>query len=374
VAPTQVQVQWDATTDDILFPLFPQFDWLNWYVAESGYLPSQAFFGPYVIVPVGDVLYVGLGSARPAEMDGALLAQVDETVTAVSPLTEQGVHEMIWVTDTLHIAGSDPCCPDDWSAGNHYTYTPPGPLLKHRDAQNGLAHVLHTWGLWMDAGNVLYAAVSAEVTPLQYGRLMRSFDEGVTWELVSNVSNYRVYDVFRFDEMLYVLANDAHLMPLYLLRSPNDGSSWEVALAEPLQRIRIVNFAGQLLVVSFAQDALYALSGDDVTRYDLPAETHIGVSYTDEPQYSDYNLLAVYGDWLYAIWEVGGDRPLYYVVRTQDLLHWEGVAVTERPLIAITYWPQRETIVVGSSGTAANLWRPLRLNDKLYLPLIGKSS
>ncbi|MEZ4645712.1 MAG: hypothetical protein R3E31_23780 [Chloroflexota bacterium] len=43
--------------------------------------------------------------------------------------------------------------------------------------------------------------------------------EGATWELVSNVSNYRVYDVFRFDEMLYVLANDAHLMPLYLLRS-----------------------------------------------------------------------------------------------------------------------------------------------------------
>ena len=132
--------------NDWLEPLIPGANYNNWYQQSTGYIPNPNYFGAYTIVPYSSTLHLGFGTARPAERDGALLAQTDGlTVTAVATLTEQGFIDMAWVSNTLYIPGADPCCGDGWDAGNFYVKSATSPITKYRNLPN----VFHAWGFGM---------------------------------------------------------------------------------------------------------------------------------------------------------------------------------------------------------------------------------
>ncbi len=54
--------------------ILPSFDYADWYETETGYTGNDTYFGAYALQPVGATLYLGFGTARPAENvgDGAL--------------------------------------------------------------------------------------------------------------------------------------------------------------------------------------------------------------------------------------------------------------------------------------------------------------
>jgi hypothetical protein len=59
------------------------------------------------------------------------------------------------------------------------------------------------------------------------------------------------------------------------------------------------------------------------------------------------------------------------VVRSRDLIAWETVAVTNRALVTIAYWPAKNWIVVADRGADARLWKiDLNASERLYLPLV----
>ncbi len=132
--------------DSSLSELIIGTDWASWYQTQTGETPDVDHFGGYVFREVNGVLYMGLGTARPAESNGATLASFDgTTLSAIGNFDEQGVHDMEDYNGDLYIAGSDPAYGDDWSLGNFYTYSG-GTFTKHRSG-NGLSNVIHMWGL-----------------------------------------------------------------------------------------------------------------------------------------------------------------------------------------------------------------------------------
>ena len=96
---------------------------------------------------------------------------------------------MIYDGSLIHIAGTDPISPDNWTAGNHYTYSlSSDTFTKYRDATNGLTNVIHTWGLWK-SGSTLYASVSAHGgdNTTFMGQIFTSTNNGYTWTLTSDL-------------------------------------------------------------------------------------------------------------------------------------------------------------------------------------------
>lgn len=354
--------------------LVPSLNWADWYAAASGFTPDPTYFGAYVAQAADDDLYLGLGTARPAENGGtgALLARFDgQTLTSLGTLDEEGVHDMHRTGDTLHIAGTDPCCGDDWSAGNHYTYTHPGPLVKHRDPVHGLGGVLHTWGLWQGPGTDLFAAVSSDHGGARTGEVFSSPDQGQTWAILSPLGGYRVYDIIGFEGHLFALYVDALNDPLHMAFSNDGGVHWGPVFAGDLHRFRLQEFQSRLLAVSFDRRAIYTLANWTVDRYDLPAGVRIGFTDTDGRNYN-YNVLAVAEGNLYTILEVDQGAGLRYVVaRTRDLVSWEAVAVSDRPLISLAYWPARRSLVASEQGAGAALWEIPYLH-RIYLPVVSK--
>lgn len=340
-------------------------DWLGWYRRQSSFQPDPVHFGAYVTLAVDEVLYIGMGSSRPAEMDGALLLRYDGSLQVLGRLDEQGIHEMLWDGERLHIAGTDPCCGDGWEAGNHYTYRPGEGLRKYRDPEHGLVGVLHTWGLWKDKAARLYAAVSMDQNQLPGAQLFVSEDEGVHWRHLATLGGGRAYDVIGFDNALYAIYNERETEPLYLARSQDGGATWHPLALLPLQRVRLVPFAGHLVAVSEDRQALYAVQGNRMVPHPLPEGFLIGA----QADYSDYNLLVVAEGALYTIWEEpAAIPPRYYLARTTDLQRWERVATIEYPLISLSYWEARRILVASSRGEAVALWQ-YRL-PSLYLPVV----
>jgi hypothetical protein len=358
--------------DLVLKELCPEVKWSDWYRRESGYVPHPDHFGAYVTLPVGNVLYIGLGSARPAEGtgDGALVASLDgDTLESIGPLTEQGCHDMLWYEDTLHIAGTDPCCGGGWSAGNHYTYTPREAIVKHRDPAHGLVEVVHTWGMWMSDEGVLYAAVSSVHSGASTGEILRSTDNGVTWTKLSKLGAYRAYDIFGFQGRLYALYSDVLGGPLTLAVSKDGGETWTDIIADDAHLFRLVEFRDRLLVTSWDRTSIYAVGGSAAVRYDLPEGVVLGTTYASGRNYN-YNLLSVANRHLYTIWEEDrGGSVQYSIVHTRDLLNWERLVATEKQLISLSFWQARHWCIVSEHGADAKLWK-LELPFALWLPVI----
>ena len=351
-----------------LHELVPGMDYGAWYRQNSGYTPQSGDFGAYAIEPIGNTLYMGFGTGHPADVDGALLASSDGiTVTAVYTPTEQGFVGMMASGNTLYIPGVDPCCTDDWTLGNTYSFTPPGSVVKHRAGTN-LINVLHMWSAWYDAAHAkLYAATSvchegvtnpSEETCLGqfFGKIYGSTDGAVTWSEVArgdvappndSIGRYRTYDIIGLNDKLYATWNDVYGDPCGLAESSDGGSRWSrvpVLNLEMACRPRLTVFGNKLLALKLDQSGLFVLGTDGaVTTYNFP----------------DFKVR----DWAYNYLAADNAGLLYTVtddgriVRTDDFSNWETVVSTDLPLITIAFWPDKDWLIVSDRGSDAKVWK-----------------
>jgi hypothetical protein len=258
-----------------------------WYTAQSSNTGSSTYFGAYITLPVTDTLYIGLGSARPADTgDGAYFAKLitNTSLISIAEPDEQGFHEMIYDGSLIHIAGTDPVeSSNEHDAGNHYTYSPGDTsITKYRrdTTDDGLENVYHTWGLWKSSPTTLYAAVSAHngSDPLTctygstcMGQIFTSTNNGLTWTKKSDLGGYRAYDIIGFDGDLYAIHNDALGGVLTMSKSIDSGANWSAVITNSVRRVHMVEFDSQLIAVSFDRKYLHTINiTGTVTTYTLP--------------------------------------------------------------------------------------------------------
>ncbi|MBL7170047.1 MAG: exo-alpha-sialidase [Candidatus Aenigmarchaeota archaeon] len=333
-------------------------NYLSWYKMNSKYTPDYVYFGAYVIQPWDHKLYIGFGSARPAEYDGALLAKFEKNnIHAISNLTEQGVHDIDLSKSTLYIAGTDPCCSDGWDFGNVYTYIPSEGLIKHRNLPN----VLHTWGLWSEGGDV-YAAVSSHIGDYEtwVGQVFKSTDKGESWERLSDLGDFRVYDIIGFNNKLYAIYNNIYAESLFLAVSTDGGINWSETVSG-LNKARMIIFDNKLVILNYQRNKIITLdSNDQIEEHSLPFKAGASGGMLN-PHYTDFNLFAADDNYLYIISEGGK------IYRTSNLENWELVKRTGKELIAITYWPSEKALVYSSRGRDANIWKIELINKNEHL-------
>lgn len=336
--------------------LLPSFDYGAWYQQNSGFPPDDLLFGAYAVAPIGDQLYLGFGTARPAEFDGALLAATDgTTITAVSQLTEQGFIDMQAVDGTLYIPGADPCCGDGWELGNFYVKSPGQLITKHRNLPN----VIHAWGVWFDEdADILYTAVSSHLgdNATWTGEVFSSTNQGENWVRVGNyldgLGDYRTYDIIGFANRLYALWSDIqYVTPDYpnacgLTVSEDAGLTWTritSTTTQPLNcRARLHVWQNQLLVLSHDQKSLIAIAEDQ----QISEKPFVDFRVTNNV----YHPFAHDNDgFLYTVSEYGD------VLRTNNLLDWQTLAKTDLDLFGIAYWPAHDELVLSERGNG-RLW------------------
>ena len=376
----------------VLEELIPGMEWSTWYRQTSGYSPDPEHFGAYITLPVGEDLYIGMGTGLPTLGDGALVARFDgRKIEAIGALAEEGIHEMIWDhrTDTLHVAGTDPSWPDDWSAGNHYAYTPSlhKTIVKYRDPERGLVNVIHTWGLWLSDDHVLYAAVNAhdgsftrdrnllrrifnriysmvdrryystDYGVTRMGQLFKSKDSGKTWRHVSDVGYFRAYDVVGFNDKFYALYTDTPESSCKIAVSDDGAEKWRDVTQGHLQQVHLTQFNDELLAVSLDGRTVYAVNRDTFDKYNLPEDFKVESHY-------NFNVLAVGKDYLYVV--CTRDDSAYCILRTSNFREWDQVVCTDRKLVSLSYWKTHHSLVVSDTGLQAKLWK-IDLNQSLEL-------
>lgn len=348
--------------------LSPGFDYQNWYQQQTGYAPDSIYFGVYSAVPVADRLYLGFGTGRPAEYDGALLAVTDgATITAVSPLTEQGFIDMQAMAGTVYIPGADPCCSDGWELGNFYVKAPSQPITKHRNLPN----VIHAWGVWIDeVEDIVYTAVSAHLGDNETltGAVFSSTNQGNDWVQVGNYQDglgaYRTYDIIGFADRLYAIWNDIDPNTACGLTVSEDaGLTWtRLTTSHPLAcRSRLHVWQNQLLALAHDQKSLIAIS-EDQQLVERPFTEFVVPAWSYHPFAHDE------GGYLYTMSQYGD------VLRTADLLTWEPIAKTNLDLFGITYWPARDKLVLSERGNGRlwtlDLMNVVLFDHDIYLPAI----
>lgn len=365
---------------------------LEWYNTQSGLAGSEALFGAYVTQPIGNDLYIGLASYRPAENDGdgSYFAKFDGIqLSGIGHFDEQGIHEMFWDGTQIHIAGTDPhnvVTPDNnWDTGNHYTYDPiMNSFTKYRDVDNGLLYAFHTWGLWK-VGYHLFAAASShdgtypsecEYAVTCMGQIFLSINNGATWTKLANLGNYRAYDIIGYKGDLYATHNDELTGPLSLSKSSDGGISWDIFpdLTHNIRRSHLEIFNGKLIAASFDRTIIYAVDdAENVSTHPLPPGYLLGAGYADRPAYSDYKILTTAGGYLYLIAEdINTNESV--ILRTFNLETWQEVTRMDGKLISLSYWQDHNWLVTSSNGTNAKLWVAdlNNLAPLIYLPFILK--
>ncbi len=348
----------------------PSFDYAGWFQTQTTYQGNAAYFGAYALTPVTQTLYIGLGAARPAESDGALLALYDgATLTALQDtasgfLREQGFIDMIALSDTLVIPGPDPCCGDDWKWGNVYTYDILTQQKTKYRVNNGLVNILHDWGIWHDGANTLYMATSACHESISdptdttcagkyLGKIFTSVDGGAAWAEIARgdadpIGAYRTYDILGLGAQLYAVWNDDYTRACGIARSVNGGNTWTRIAdlhEQVLCRARLAAFNGDLLALKHDRTALYTLASNGaVTSHALPGFT--------------------VRDWSYNPFAVDGDGVLYLptddgrIMGSVDLATWQTMASTDRTLFTLAYWPDQNWLAAADRGKEhASLWR-----------------
>ncbi|MCP4360483.1 MAG: hypothetical protein GY796_20940, partial [Chloroflexi bacterium] len=65
--------------------------------------------------------------------------------------------------------------------------------------------------------------------------------------------------------------------------------------------------------------------------------------------------------------------PVYTIARTTDLIHWQTLAETNRPLIALTYWPDKHLLLAAERGQLAQIWQ-LNLAEIRTPPVLHNKS
>ena len=306
----------------------------------------------------------------------------NKDIEYIGSLDEEGIHEMIWddKLGVIHIAGTDPSWPNDWSAGNHYNYVPSGPknISKYRDPVDGLVNVIHTWGLWMSEDHVLYAAVNSHdgtftrdrnvLRKIYYrinymfnksyyssgygttrmGQVLKSIDNGKSWRHISDLGYFRVYDIIGLNDNLYAIYNNLPQSPCKLATSNDGGKSWRDVTQSHVQKTHLIQFRNKILAVSINGKSIYATNSASLIEYDIPEGFKIVSDYR-------FNILAEANGYLYAI--CLGKDGYYSILRTSDLHSWERIAWINKELISLSYWKKRNCLVISSKGIQAKLWK-----------------
>ena len=253
---------------------------------------------------------------------------------------------MTFVNGKLYIAGTDPCCNDDWTKGNVYTYIPGSTIITHRTMQN----VLHTLGLYVDPlDNTIYAATGAHIgdNKTWVGQVFKSIDQGVSWSNPVTLSDYRVWDIIGFNGKLYAIAvgtwNDSRLV-----ESIDNGANWK-ALGEWNQihnKPRFIIYKDRLIAAGGYLNSLVTIDkSDKIISHLLPGAII--------PNPTWYNIFAVDNqNYLYMIAQ--GNR----IIRTNDLTTWYEVSTisTNNKLISLAYWPEKNLLVVTDQGENSKIW------------------
>jgi hypothetical protein len=356
--------------------------WNEWYTKFSGYTPDSVYFGAYITLPVENDLYIGLGTGLPSLGEGAMVAKFDGIhISSIGTLTEEGIHEMIWDSQRriLHIAGTDPW-PDDWTAGNHYRYDPSAnkKIEKHRDKENGLKNVIHTWGLCLAGNQVLWAAVnshdgsferdknfmrkifhrinsiidssyySIDYGVTRAGQIFKSEDGGLNWKLVSNLGYFRAYDIIEFNNVLYAIYADKPEMPCRLAKSDDKGMTWQDISQCQVQNVHLTPFKNKLLCVSDNGKSIYSMVSGKLEKYDLP------VGYEIKSRYN-FNLLTTGKHFLYILCTQQDGASA--IIRTADFRFWERVSATDDKLISLSYWKEKNWLIAGSQGLETQIFK-----------------
>lgn len=347
--------------------LMPTVDLYQWYEQETGHTPDLETFGIFNVQPVGDELYFGLGTGAPSELDGALLARSDGVaIENLGELDEQGTSELTFFDGSVHIAGSDPCCPDGAEAGNHYVYTTTTGLVKYRDPVNGLPNVVHTWGFEI-VDDYLYAATSGLIdSDNRFGRIFRTQD-GNTWEHVSFLGEWRTYDILEMDGQFYAPFVDENLsIEVNLAMSP-DAVQWTTVVSDTLQAIALREFNGRVLAVARDRESIFAVDGaGNVTQYPTPHPLGLGWKYG-----INRNIWTVVEPYLYTVAELENGNAV--ILRSADLVNWETVLESAEPLITLIPWPEKQQLIVTSRERNAAIYTlDLPTFRRYYLPIIAQ--
>lgn len=380
-----------------LSDLKPDFDYAGWYAAATGHDPrtlgaGPLMFGAYAFAADGATLYLGFGTARPAENDGALLATYDalNDLQARASLNEQGFVAMQFSNGRVYIPGADPCCGEllsdcgqsgpyqhEWDWGNAYVYAAPGPITRHRN----LTNTIHTWALWHAApANTLYAATSGhmgdwpppdQVDEHWTGRVFVSRDDGDNWiqlaDLGDGVGDYRTYDILGLGGKLYIVWSDLVTQPsgqladlCGLATSADGGLTWTRAPEVELAcRVRLAVVGGKLVGLRAGRDGLVVVDGSGaVTAVPFP---------NFRAGEAAYNYLATgAADRVYVLTDDGR------VMRATDasLTAWEPLVSTDLSFIAIAHWPAAEQIVLSDRGVHGRIWTLDPAAPALSLPAV----
>ena len=354
-----------------LIEVNPGFNYAEWYKNETGFNANPQWFGAWVIAPRNDELYFGFGTARPAESDGALLAKYSgEWLIPLGQFSEQGVHCIKWVGDTLYGIGSDPSITDGWDGGNFYKYSIySGEFQKVRyniQKKPVLPNVIHSWGLCHDSANNKFYMSTGSYDPVQYskngggcgnpndstlacfGQVWQSEDKGSSWTLNAGdrfkvLSNYRVYDIINFNNALYI--TDGEMSNTNKLRkSVDDGKTWsDVEDLNPAAIFRMCVFDRKLLVAAnFAREYYIIDDNDNIRTLTFPGS--LNYSFNVFANANDKYLLTYFSD---------GS-----VYSSYDLINWkELLPATGRNFLSISYWEKEHSIVLAERGDTGSIWK-----------------
>jgi hypothetical protein len=329
-----------------LVQLLPEINLADYYAKQTGFKPDPSHFGVYAVQAVGNTLYLGLASARPAEVDGALLAKTDGT--SLSPVyqpPEKGFIGMHYCGDMLLFPGAYPM--EDWTRGNIYTGKPPDKIVKRRTLPN----VVHTWGLCSDpSADRVYAAVGRHAGDNQtfFGGVMISEDQGETWRVASDpkcvLGDYRTYDIAMLGDTLYATSNDEYGKDSRLAASTDGGATWKRVNVKVEGRPRLLAARDCLVAQQRGGDGLILISPKGKatrTRFRDFAAAEWSYNY----------ICAGYGGWYYLL--ADGGR----IYNSRDLKDWTLVAATGLSLLAVGYWQTKNWLIVTDRGSNAGLWR-----------------
>lgn len=275
----------------------------------------------------------------PANRDGGsvgfLLA--DGTIEIETLVDEQGVHDTHLHGGKIYVAGTDPI--EGWELGNIYIRDVGGNWTKRRTLPN----VIHCFGMCHDIQGRLWVAVGAHAgdNATWQGRIMRSIDDGVTWELNIQVNNYRMFDVIQFDNRMYAMGMGAYLDG-QLFVSDDDGATWTQdtsVMPHPYQRFIAHN--GSVYYLSYFQYNIARISPGGSIVSSTPGGSSVS---------SPFNTLASDEEHLCFLDSDG------YIRRSNDFTNWQTYSQVIGA-ISLGYWPAQSCLVASTAGEQAALWR-----------------
>ena len=353
-----------------LVEIIPGFNYGEWYKTETGYTPNASWFGAWIMAPRNDELFIGFGTARPAESDGGLLAKWNgDTLVPLGQFDEQGVHCLLWNKDTLYGIGSDPSRGDGWDGGNFYKYNSIDGFKKIRYNESKkpvLPKVVHSWGFCIDTINSRFYMATGSYDPVQYsingnncgnagdstlacyGEIWQSSDYGYSWELISGkkpdvISTFRAMDVIMFNNEIYEFNANA-FTPANMKKSSDNGQTWTVISGvNPYVLWRMCVFQNKLVAGANVAKKLYVIEENaNSSTITIPG----ALNYS-------FNVFANAGDrYLFTYFSDGS------VYATPNLNDWiEIIPASGKIFLSIAYWEKEKSIVLAERDSIGKIWR-----------------